>query len=138
VKKIPATENSLVLRTDFSDESAWKSLCAAIEEPVGDFRAYVDFVSDREFDGLEGEQLLSALSENSDRSFAFIVDDGAISGADHPILVMDLFDTPGRTFRVIPSQIQTVQNNLSIANMGFEEFADAVGDDGIFRGFPET
>jgi hypothetical protein len=30
-----------------------------------------------------------------------------------------------------------VENNLSIANMDFEEFADAVGPDGIFRGFPQ-
>jgi hypothetical protein len=28
-----------------------------------------------------------------------------------------------------------VENNLSIANMGFEEFANAVDKDGIFRGF---
>jgi hypothetical protein len=40
-------------------------------------------------------------------------------------------------FRVIPSQMWSVENNLSIANMDFFEFADAVGDDGIFRGFPK-
>lgn len=28
-----------------------------------------------------------------------------------------------------------VENNLSLANMGFEEFADAVDEDGVFRGF---
>jgi hypothetical protein len=138
VKKIPPTEDSLVLRTDFSDESAWKSLCAAIQEPVGDFRAYVDFVSDTEFDGLAGNELLSALLQDSNRSFAFIVDSVAISDPSHPILVMDLFDTHGRTFRVVPSEMQSVQNNLSIANMDFEEFAAAVDADGVFRGFPET
>jgi hypothetical protein len=34
VQKIPPTEDSLELRTNFSDEAAWKSLCAAIQEPV--------------------------------------------------------------------------------------------------------
>jgi hypothetical protein len=29
-----------------------------------------------------------------------------------------------------------IENNLSIANMDFEEFAENVDDDGIFRGFP--
>jgi hypothetical protein len=28
-----------------------------------------------------------------------------------------------------------VENNLSVANMDFHEFADNVEDDGVFRGF---
>jgi hypothetical protein len=61
----------------------------------------------------------------------------ARSHPDLPILVVDLYDDPGRTFRVIPSEMWGVENKLSIANMGFEEFADAVDGDGIFRGFPQ-
>jgi hypothetical protein len=49
---------------------------------------------------------------------------------------MDLTRKPGRTFRVFPSQAWGVENNLSIANMGFEEFLESAGKDGIFRGFP--
>jgi hypothetical protein len=137
MKQIPATENALVLRTDFSDDAAWRSLCAAIREPVGEFQAYVDCVSDADFDGLTAEQLASA-PQGSYRSFAFILDKVAISSPEHPILVVDLLGDPGRTFRVIPSEIWGVENNLSIANMGFEEFADAVDSDGVFRGFPEA
>jgi hypothetical protein len=138
MKKIPATEDSLVLRTDFSDDSAYQLLCAAIQEPVGDFKAYVEFISDPEFAGLAADQLPSTLSPGSHRSFLFIIDLIAISRPDHPILVLDLFNEPGRTFRVIPSEMHSVENNLSIANMGFEEFADAAGADGVFRGFPEA
>jgi len=42
----------------------------------------------------------------------------------------------GRSFRAIPSAIQSIENNLSIANMGFSEFARATDLDGIFRRFP--
>jgi len=44
MKNIPETENALVLRTDFSDHSAWESVCAAIQEPspLEGFQAYVD------------------------------------------------------------------------------------------------
>jgi hypothetical protein len=49
---------------------------------------------------------------------------------------MDLCNRRGRTFRAIPSQIQGIENNLSIANMDFYEFADWVDEDGVFRGFP--
>jgi len=42
-----------------------------------------------------------------------------------------------REFRAIPSQIQAIENNLSEANMGFEEFAEAVAKGGVFRGFSD-
>jgi hypothetical protein len=64
-----------------------------------------------------------------------IVDQTAISHPDHPLLVVDLYTGSGNEFRAIPSQIQGIENNLSIANMDFEEFAEAVDEDGIFRGF---
>jgi hypothetical protein len=50
-------------------------------------------------------------------------------------LVVDLDETPGRTFRVVPSEAWGVENSLSLANMGFEEFAEAVDEHGVFRGF---
>lgn len=137
MKKIPSSEDSLVLRTDFSDDPAWASICAAIKQPAGGFRAYVDFVSDPEYDGLTAEQLTGLMPKGSGLPFAFIVDRVALAHPEHPILVVDLYDEPGRTFRVIPSQMSSVENNLSIANMDFEEFAEAADGDGIFRGFPE-
>jgi hypothetical protein len=68
-------------------------------------------------------------------SFVFVVDALTVQHPEHPVLVIDLFAEPGRTFRVIPSSMWSVENNLSIGNMDFEEFADSVGADGIFRGF---
>jgi hypothetical protein len=127
----------LVLRTDFSDETAWKSICEAIRQPVGDFRAHVALVSDAEYDRATPEQLISLIPKGWDQTFMFVIDRLAISHPERPILVLDLDAEPGRAFRVIPSQLWGVQNNLSIANMDFGEFADAVGEDGIFRGFSE-
>jgi hypothetical protein len=68
----------------------------------------------------------------------FVVDRTALSHGDQPILVMDLYAEPGRTFRVIPSEMWSVENNLSLANMDFAEFADSTDADGIFRGFREV
>ena len=138
MKQIPETEDSLVLRTDFSNSKAWQSVCASIEKPVGEFRAYVDFIDDPQYDKLSPEQILSLIPENSDRTFIFIVDDVTITHKEHPVLVLDLYDEPGRTFRVIPSEMWSVENNLSISNMDFEEFADEVDEDGILRGFSES
>lgn len=135
MKKIPATEKSLALRTDFSDEAAWQEVCAAIQQPVGEFSACVDFVDDPDFAGVDSEEVTESLLDDSERSFAFIIDHVALSRAEHPILVVDALDEPGRTFRVIPSEAWSVENNLSLSNMDFREFADSVDTDGVFRGF---
>ena len=136
MKPIPETENALVLRTDFSGDAAWESICAAIREPVGDFQAYVDFVSDPAYDGITTEQLLSLIPQGSTHTFIFIVDRVALSHPDRPILVVDLYTEPGRTFRVIPREMWGIENNLSIANMDFVDFAENTDHEGIFRGFP--
>ncbi len=168
MKDFPATEDSLVLRTDFSDEAAWARIRGEIEAPVGEFQAYVSFVSDPDFDGLSISALTSLAQRAANRSFMFVVDHVCLTDAEHPILVLDLGDgdledgdlgdgdledgdlededlgdedlgdEPGRTFRVVPRKMGSVQNNLSIANMGFYEFADSVDADGVFRGFPDT
>jgi Domain of unknown function (DUF6924) len=135
VKKLPATSKSLVLRTDFSDAPTWEQICAAIQQPQTEdkFQAMVECISDPAFAGLTPENLVS-LSE-SDRSFVFLVDSETISNREHPVLAVDLFHDPGRTFRVIPSEMWGVENNLSLSNMDFFEFADAADEDGVFRGF---
>ena len=53
---------------------------------------------------------------------------------ESPLRIIDLFDEPGREFRAIPSQIQGIENNLSISNMCFYEIAELVDEDGVFRG----
>lgn len=58
----------------------------------------------------------------------------AISNSDHPLLVVDLFGQRGRTFRTLPVELASIDNNLSVANMGFEAFADLVDETGVFRG----
>jgi hypothetical protein len=64
-----------------------------------------------------------------------VADRVAHTEPDHALLVVDLHKEPGRTFRVVPSEAWGVENNLSLANMDFEEFADAVDEHGVFRGF---
>ena len=59
----------------------------------------------------------------------------AMTHAEHLLLVLDLLAVPGRTFRAPPSQIQSIENNLSLPNMDFEEFAEATDEEGVFRGF---
>src|SRR5262245_28439479 len=106
MKNIPKTEHPLVLRTDFSDNSAWESICAAIQ--AGEFPADVECLSDSKYDGLTAEQLTALCPKFRDFGareydgltveqvgsllngyffFMFIVDQIALTHPDHPILV---------------------------------------------------
>ena len=133
---LPPTEQSLLLRTDFSDDRAWESVRAAVQRPSGLFHANLHILSDPAYRDLTLDQIQSLAPPGSPHTFLFVVDRETLGRPDHPVLVVDLFDQRGRTFRVAPAAIGSVENNLSIANMDFEEFADAVDEDGVFRGFP--
>jgi len=140
MKQIPETENALVLRTDFSNQAVWETVTGIIQTPVGifGFLANVKFLDDLEYAGLTKDQLLELIPKDYSHSFIIVVDRTAISLPDYPLLIVDLYERSGREFRAVPSQIQGIENNLSIANMDFEEFAGAADESGIFRGFPKS
>lgn len=137
MKVLPQTQNPLILRTDFSNQAVWNAICAEVQKPVGifRFRANVEFLDDPAYSGVTKDQLLELIPTDYNHSFIVIVDQTAVSLPDRPLLIVDLYERSGREFRAVPSQIQSIENNLSIANMDFEEFAESVDEDGVFRGF---
>lgn len=137
MEKLPKNQDTLVLRTNFSNDGAWESLSANLLRPVDDCCAYVHLHSNPQYDGITVAQILELTDTNIDHgpSFMFVVDSVAIEHSEQAFLVIDLHEEPGRTFRAIPSVAWSVENNLSIGNMDFWEFAEAVDTDGIFRGF---
>ncbi|SFF14536.1 hypothetical protein SAMN05421541_106381 [Actinoplanes philippinensis] len=140
---------SLVVRTDFAHLQEWVEIQAAIVEPQTEegFTAFVEFVDDRAYEGITLSQLLELVPADSDHGVAFLVDAKALTHPDMPILVVNLYDYVegltdqgkgpqyGTTFRVVPSEMWSVQNNLTISNMDWEEFVDNTDGDGVFRGF---
>lgn len=137
MQPLPDSELTPVVRTDFSDHAAWDAIKAEIAKPVGieGFLAYVDFVDDRDYDGATPERLVAQFARDA-RPFMIVADSVAMAHPEHLLLVLDLLENPGRTFRAPPSRIQGIENNLSIANMDFEDFASYTDEAGVFRGFP--
>jgi hypothetical protein len=131
----PATKNAPFVRTDFADDRAWNEIVAAVraESPEG-FLANVDTVTDPAFDEAQPTDLAASAARLNSHSVLFVADTLTMQHAEHPIICLDLH-TLGNQFRVVPAELQGVENNLSIANMDFEEFASSVNADGIFRGF---
>jgi hypothetical protein len=140
---------ALLVRTDFTDDDAWDQVRDEATREYGPdgFRAYVDPVSDPGWASATWEEVKAAAPAGEQGpSVLFIADSVTFASSEHPVLVVDLQDKilsvaefpeiADRTpFRSIPSAVWTVENNLSIANMDWEDFASDVGDDGVYRGF---
>jgi hypothetical protein len=54
---IPKSENALLIRTDFSNQSAWEKLTAAVNEPADPFIFNMEILDDRANSGATAEQL---------------------------------------------------------------------------------
>jgi uncharacterized protein DUF6924 len=138
---LPDTWRVPVIRTDFTDDALWARLTEEIASPTEEgFEAGVDFVEDRTLEGLDEPALVRCFPRTYPSSFRhpviFVVDSRTVASSDHPILVIDLQeDGTDQPFRATPRQIQAIENNLSIANMDFFEFAQSIDNDGVFRGF---
>jgi uncharacterized protein DUF6924 len=134
MKPLPASGDAIVLRTSFSDPATWALVRAAIAAPVDGFVAYVQFVDDAAYANITKEQVMALFRDRDNAGFVIVADDATMTMAEHPLLVIDLGAEPGREFRAIPRAVQTIENNLSITNLDFAEFAEAVDADGVFRG----
>lgn len=128
----PDDLSSLVLRTDFTDDAAWVELQAAIGAEGA------TFVSDVRYASVTIQALIeadAAAADDDKLTYLFIADATTTADAERTLLAVDLYDEPGRTFRVPPRWYGDVSANLSIANMDFHEFADAADESGTYRGF---
>jgi len=116
------------------------------------FTAHVRFVDDSAFENQSPQDIVRSLPDDYPGLFVFVVDEQTIREKEHPLLVVSFLprddasntsdrkanlksERSVRSFRAIPPTIQSIENNLSIANMDFEDFAKAVESDGVFRGF---
>lgn len=127
---------SLVVRTDFADDASWREVMAAIQAPTDEgFIATVDVCEDRAFAGLTSAQLVEHLPDGHKHRVLFVVDAVTVRHPEHPLVAVDLRDEPGREIRIVPSFVQSLGDNMNLANMWFHEFANHTDAEGVFRGF---
>ncbi|MGW4229437.1 DUF6924 domain-containing protein [Streptomyces sp. NPDC004980] len=145
--------DALVVRTDYRDDQAWQDVVAALMEPWGDrqYEAQVHFINDPAWVEATIDEVLTAVSSDENLSVVFIADRVCMQAELHPLLAVTTLTREdcvndedyeqltefGREFRAIPAGVHEVYANLSIGNLGFEEFAAWAQDDpeGVFRPF---
>ena len=134
---VPPDFHALVVRTDFSDDAAWARVCTAVES--ADCEGYTPTlvrVDDRAYEGMSTDELQAHVAP--DTYYLFMVDARTVADPEQPLLVVDVdpeSEQPGRVFRAVPREVCAIDANLGISNMDFDEFADSVDADGVFRGF---
>ena len=137
------------MRTDFTDDDAWDQVRDESTREYGPdgFRAYVEPVSDPQWAGATWEALKAAAPVDDQGPCVLFVAD-SITFASPPSIRSWSWTSMTRSFpwrssprsRAGPRSAASrpsygVDNNLSISNMDWDEFAGAVDDDGAFRGF---
>jgi hypothetical protein len=132
----------VLVRTWFGDDEAWEQLKIAIATPnEHGFLAYVLVVEDRSYVGLDPRTLAALTPEVTDgldgAIVSFLADETTLTTAGWPILVVRVLPGEGKfpPFRVIASELWSVENNLNLANMDWRDFYRAADRNGVFRGF---
>jgi hypothetical protein len=132
--EVPRTGNTPFVRTDFSDDQAWRAICEAAQaETEEGFRAFLSIVDDVGLDGASAADLVASAARAA-HGLLLLADGMTMTHPDHPILCIDLLEG-GRSVRVAPQALWSLENNLSLRNMDFEDFSGSTDADGIFRGF---
>lgn len=133
---LPQGEATPRIRTDFCDDDAWSQAveAATATSPEG-FRAVLQIVDDRAFEGADAERLAELAETTTEHVLLVIADRLTMTDPERSLLCIDPLP-PGGSFRTVPEQLWGVENNVSLANMDFAEFAAATDQNGVFRGFP--
>ncbi|MFK0104837.1 DUF6924 domain-containing protein [Streptomyces sp. NPDC091217] len=143
--------DALVVRTDYDDDRAWQDVTAALMEPWGDgaYEANVHFVDDPAWADAPLDQILPVVSADENLPVVFLADRTTMRTEDHPLLAVTTLtreECPdnedyeqltefGTEFRTTPAGVHDVHANLSIGNLGFEEYAEWAHDsaEGVYR-----
>lgn len=67
--------------------------------------------------------------------FVFIADERAMQSPDHPLLACSRIPSERPRFRVAVDHLWGPENNLTLYNMDWADYVDAVQPDGVYRGF---
>lgn len=147
---------ALVIRTDHSDEAAWRVVTAELRRPWGDhgeFEADVHLIEDPVWTEASSDAVLAAVSRDERLRVVFLADHVTMRSGHRALLALavdaededldpayyqELVDSASpRAFRTVPAGVHCAHTNLSLANLDFEDYAEvAIADpEGVFRSF---
>ncbi|GAA4460557.1 DUF6924 domain-containing protein [Phytohabitans houttuyneae] len=140
---------ALVVRVDYTDDAAWRTVVDRLDGDE-DWTVDAQVVDDPAYAGSTVDEVLAAVSGDKMLRVLFVAD-AATMRDPYPLIAVSTLTREacldeeqfaeemrfGREFRLTPAAVAEVHGNLAIANMGFDEFAEAAAGDPerIHRGF---
>ncbi|MGW7255860.1 DUF6924 domain-containing protein [Streptomyces sp. NPDC054834] len=124
---------ALVVRTDYSDDEAWRAVVALLDQPGREFEVRSHLVDDLAYAGASPDEVaLSAVVADPGLEVVFLADTATMTG-DHSLLAVSTRpeeleegdEELGCAFRLWPTLVNDVHVNLAIGHLDFWEFAYA-------------
>ncbi|MCX4092289.1 DUF6924 domain-containing protein [Nocardia sp. alder85J] len=137
MKVLPQVDSPLLVRTDFSDETAWQALLAVVTTPAATgARANTHIVDDPAYTDLTAAQVVEQAPAGPLGDLLIVADKTAVTAPDVPLLVIYRPGTPDQEgLRVVASQLWSVENAVTAGTRAWDDIADAADDEGVFQGF---
>ncbi|MFD4508009.1 DUF6924 domain-containing protein [Streptomyces sp. NPDC058457] len=141
---------ALVIRTDYSDDTAWQAVRAELLQPWGDgdYEPVVHVVDDPTWAEAAADEVISVVSADEELSVVFLADRATMLSRHHAMLAVAVltreecasdeeFDVYGGAVRTVPAGVHDIHANLAIANLDFADVLEAARStpEGVFRSF---
>lgn len=116
---------SPLILTVFDYPHVWGNLKKLLETPSPEgFKPYFEYIEDKKYEGLTVETIDQFISILPEVDFIYIPDKLTFTQEPNRLLCIDISNESYSSFRFLPQNAWMVENNLSIGNMGFEEFME--------------
>ena len=135
---------AVVLRTDYSDEAAWRALRDVFHAGHDTDRPPL-LVENTAWADAAVDEVLAAGTGRRDLDVVFVADRTALADPEHKVLAVTVTGERSagarpatrRAFRIVPAWVTMLDDSLAIGALRFEDFAEAAAQDseGAFRGF---
>lgn len=125
--RLPETDHSPFLRTDFTDDEAWQALLDEISDD------WVTVMADPGHRDLSVPELVALVPAGSRYPVLVVADRATFASGERALLLIDVRDEPGRTFRAVPDAFQSAITNLAIQNQSFGDYLDSLDTAGVYR-----
>ncbi|MFI6340348.1 DUF6924 domain-containing protein [Streptomyces sp. NPDC050535] len=140
MNELPGGSGVLLVRTHFTDQTAWEQLCAWLRGYVPE-GLLVDLrtVDEARYEGMTARQLVTLVPDHADYPCVFVADavtfaQPVASARDRVLLVVEVADDgPGGTFPATASALAEIEANLSLANADFGDYVEGLAPDGVYR-----
>ncbi|MCL7429368.1 hypothetical protein [Streptomyces sp. YS415] len=143
---------AVIVRTDFTDEIAWRQVVEELDRSALDddpAKAY-SVIDAPELGDSDTDTVLAAIEANETLrdtlSVVFVADGTTMRSGLRALLALTtvswddtddeaLDDEYGTEFRTVPGGVHEIHANLTVGNMGFDEFASSAEEDpdGVYR-----